>query len=55
LFGSGPTGIALPVANADVYQLAACDAPNGKGNGSALLLSLLDNAGGNTVLYSLKN
>lgn len=55
LFDSGPTGIALPLANADVYQLAAYDAPSGKGNGSTLMLSLLDNAGGNTALYNLKN
>jgi hypothetical protein len=55
LFDSGPTGIALPLANADVYQIAAYDAPSGKGNGSTLMLSLLDNAGGNIALYHLKN
>ncbi len=55
LFDSGPTGIALPLANADVFQLAAYDAPSDTGNGSALMLSLLDNAGGNTALYNLKN
>jgi len=55
LFDSGPTGMALPLANADVFQLAVYDAPSGMGNGSALMLSLLDNAGGNTALYNLKN
>jgi hypothetical protein len=55
LFDSGPTGIALPTSNANVFQIAAYDAPSGKGNGSALVLSLLDNAGGNTALYNLKN
>jgi hypothetical protein len=55
LFDSGPTGIALPTSNADVFQLAAYDAPSGKGNGSALVLSLLDNAGGSTTVYNLKN
>ena len=55
LFDSGPTGIALPTSNASVFQIAAYDAPSGKGNGSGLVLSLLDNAGGNTVLYNLKN
>ena len=38
-----------------VFQIAAYDAPGNKGNGSALVLSLLDNAGGNTILYNLKN
>lgn len=55
LFDSGPTGIALPTSNGNVFQIAAYDAPSGKGNGSALVLSLLDNAGGSTVLYNLKN
>ena len=55
LFDSGPTGIALPVANANVFQLAAFDVPSDKGNGSTLMLSLLDNAGGHTALYNLKN
>jgi hypothetical protein len=46
LFDSGPTGIALPASNSvDVCQLAAFDAPAGKGNGSGLVLSLLDNKG----------
>lgn len=55
VFDSGPAGIALPTGNADVFQLAAYDVPSGKGNGSTLMLSLLDNAGGNTALYNLKN
>jgi hypothetical protein len=55
LFDSGPVGIALPTSNANVFQIAAYDAPTGKGNGSTLVLSLLDNAGGNTALYNLKN
>ena len=55
LFDSGPNGIALPTANATVFQIAAYDAPTGRGNGSTLVLSLLDNAGGNTTLYNLKN
>ena len=55
LFDSGPTGIALPTSNANVFQIAAYDAPSDKGNGSMLVLALLDNAGGNTVLYNLKN
>jgi hypothetical protein len=55
LFDSGPTGIALPTSNANVFQIAAYDAPSDKGNGSTLVLALLDNAGGNTVLYNLKN
>jgi hypothetical protein len=38
-----------------VFQIAAYDAPTGRGNGSTLVLSLLDNAGGNTTLYNLKN
>jgi len=55
LFDSGPDGIALPAANSNVFQLAAFDVPSAKGNGSTLMLSLLDNAGGNTALYNLKN
>jgi len=55
LFDSGPTGIALPTANANVFQIAAYDAPSGRGNGSTLMLSLLDNNGGNTALYNLRN
>jgi hypothetical protein len=55
LFDSGPTGIALPTSNANVFQIAAYDAPSGKGNGSTLMLSLVDNAGGNVALYNLKN
>jgi hypothetical protein len=56
LFDSGPNGITLPVSNSvDVFQLAAFDAPAGKGNGSGLVLSLLDNKGGSRVLYNLMN
>ena len=55
LFDSGPAGIALPTSNANVFQIAAYDAPSGKGNGSTIVVSLLDNAGGNNVLYNLKN
>jgi hypothetical protein len=55
LFDSGPDGIALPTVNTNVFQIAAFDVPSGKGNGSTLILSLLDNAGGNTALYNLKN
>jgi hypothetical protein len=55
VFDSGPTGITLPLSNANVFQIAAYDAPSGKGNGSALMLSLLDNNAGNTALYNLKN
>jgi hypothetical protein len=55
LFDSGPMGIGLPFSNANVFQIAAYDAPSGKGNGSALMLSLLDNNGGNSALYNLKN
>ena len=55
LFDSGPTGITLPTTNANVFQIAVYDAPAGKGNGSALMLSLLDNNGGNTALYNLGN
>jgi hypothetical protein len=38
-----------------VFQIAAYDAPRGKGNGSTLMLSLVDNNAGNTALYNLKN
>lgn len=56
LFDSGPTGIALPTSSSiDVYQLAVFDAPSGQGNGSTLVLSLLDNNGGTTVLYNLEH
>ena len=56
VFDSGPTGIALPTSSSiDVYQLAVFDAPSGQGNGSTLVLSLLDNNGGTTVLYNLKH
>lgn len=55
LFDSGPTGIALPTSNANVFQIAAYDAPSGTENDSGLVLSLLDNAGGNTALYNLEN
>jgi hypothetical protein len=55
LFDSGPTGVTLPLSNANVFQIAAYDAPSGKGNGSTLMLSLLDNNSGNTALYNLKN
>lgn len=56
VFDSGPTGIVLPTSNSvNVFQLAAFDAPTDKGNGSALVLSLLDNNGGSRVLYNLKN
>ena len=41
--------------HANVFQIAAYDAPTAKGDGSTLVLSLLDNAGGNTTLYNLKN
>ena len=46
LFDSGPKGIALPTASANVFQIAAYDAPTGEGNGSGLILSILDNNGG---------
>jgi hypothetical protein len=55
LFDSGPKGIALPGSQGNVFQLAAYDAPSGKGSGSSLVLSLLDNGGGNTALYNLAN
>jgi hypothetical protein len=55
LFDSGPMGFVLPFSNANVFQIAAYDAPSGKGNGSALMLSLLDNNGGSTALYNLTN
>jgi hypothetical protein len=56
LFDSGPAGIALPTSNSvNVFQLAAFDAPVNKGNGSSLVLSLLDNNGGSRVLYNLMN
>jgi hypothetical protein len=55
LFDSGPAGITLPTANANVFQFAVYDAPSSKGNGSTIMLSLLDNKGGNTALYNLKN
>ena len=55
LFDSGPKGITLPVSDANVFQLAAYDAPGGEGNGSGLILSLLDNAGGSVVLYNLEH
>lgn len=56
VFDSGPTGLALPTSSSiDVFQLAVFDAPSGKGNGSALVLSLLDNNGGTTVLYNLEH
>ncbi len=56
VFDSGPTGIVLPTSNSvNVFQLAAFDAPAGKGSGSTLVLSLLDNNGGSRVLYHLQN
>ena len=55
MFESGLNGVALPTANANVFQLGAYDAQSGEGNGSTLVHSLLDNNGGNTVLYNLKN
>jgi Domain of unknown function (DUF4397) len=56
LFDSGPTGITLPASSSvNVFQLAAFDAPSGKGNGSTLVLSLLDNDGGNRILYNLEH
>ena len=55
MFDSGPTGVTLPLSNANVFQIAAYDAPSSKGNGSTLMLSLLDNNSGNTALYNLKN
>lgn len=56
LFDSGPTGIVLPTSNSvNVFQLAAFDTPTNKGNGSSLVLSLLDNNGGSRVLYNLEN
>lgn len=56
VFDSGPTGIALPTSSSvDVYQLAVFDAPSGQGNGSTLILSLLDNYGGTTVLHNLEH
>jgi hypothetical protein len=55
LFDSGPAGITLPKANANVFQIAVYDTPGSKGNGSTIMLSLLDNKGGNTELYNLKN
>jgi hypothetical protein len=55
LFDSGPKGIALPSSSANVFQIAAYDAPSGQGNGSALILSLLDNNGGSLALYNLEH
>ncbi len=56
LFDSGPKGIVLPTSSSvDVFQLAAFDAPAGKGNGSSVVLSLLDNNGGSRPLYNLMN
>ncbi len=52
LFDSGPTGISLPFSNANVFQVAAYDVPEGKGNGSAIMLSLLDNIGGSLPIYN---
>ena len=55
LFDSGPKGIAFPSSNANVFQIAAYDAPSGEGNGSNLILSLLDNNGGSMTLYHLEH
>ena len=55
LFDSGPKGITLPLSGANVFQLAAYDAPGGEGNGSGLILSLLDNTGGSQALYNLEH
>lgn len=55
LFDSGPAGILLPTSGSNVFQIAAYDAPGGTLDGSKLVLSLLDNSGGNTPLYNLKN
>jgi hypothetical protein len=55
LFDSGPSGVAFPTGNANVFQIAVYDAPSDKGNGSTIMVSVLDNKGGNTALYNLKN
>jgi hypothetical protein len=55
LFDSGPKGITLPSSSANVFQVAAYDAPSGEGNGSGLILSLLDNNGGSLPLYNLEH
>jgi hypothetical protein len=55
LFDSGPKGIAFPSPSANVFQIAAYDAPSGEGNGSSLILSLLDNNGGTIALYNLEH
>ncbi|HZR38224.1 MAG TPA: hypothetical protein VFA75_22835 [Nevskia sp.] len=58
VFDSGPMGITLPASSgADVFQIAALDATAAQNTqyGSAIVLLLLDNLGGNTALYNLQN
>jgi hypothetical protein len=45
----------LPISGANVFQLVAYDAPDGEGNGSGLILSLLDNTGGSQALFNLEH
>jgi hypothetical protein len=57
LFDSGPKGIALPNGNANVYQLAALDAgsANTTKYGSAIMVLLMDQTGGQAALFNLQN
>ena len=55
LFDSGPTGFALPATNgANVFQIGALDATSAQvtQHGSALVMLLLDNQGGNEAIYN---